>query len=391
MIKKISVVVFVIVISACSKSTDHLYFGQTPPGDSAILFAPSFISLPDRWEPCITFSKDLHTACFYIEHWPKRDTNYILITSYQDGVWSVPQKATFAHKRYTGEPFFSPIDNDVLYLYSNHSDNQVGELDLSFVSRKDFEWNEPRSLGAPPNMHKGQFHPCVVEDGSLYYATDKEGDICRSQFKDGKYMKPVRLPYPINGANTDRTWGDPFVSPDESYLIFKSTRKGGLGQNDIYISYKKVDGGWTNPKNLGPKINTSYDESAGDITPDGKYMTFCSNKDLYWISSSFIDRFRSTNFTPYLNDSIDSITCKKGDDFKYKFKDNVFIDDDGNETLSYTLTMEGSTVLPEWLHFSAQNNSIQGKTDLAGSYHLSLKAQDSAGDSAVCKFRLIVE
>lgn len=61
-------------------------------------------------------------------------------------------------------------------------------------------------------------------------------------------------------------------------MIFKPTRNVGCGENDIYITYKKEDGKWTNTKNSGPKINTKYDETAGDITPDRKYMTFGRKK-----------------------------------------------------------------------------------------------------------------
>ena len=56
----------------------------------------------------------------------------------------------------------------------------------------------------------------------------------------------------------------------------------------------KADGSWTNPKNLGNKINTPNDETAGDITPDGKYMT--GNNTLTWYVTSRLPE--GLNFDP---------------------------------------------------------------------------------------------
>lgn len=60
-------------------------------------------------------------------------------------------------------------------------------------------------------------------------------------------------------------------------LIFASDRPGGYGGYDLYISYRLPNGSWTNPKNLGPSINTQYDENYPYITADGKTLYFSSN------------------------------------------------------------------------------------------------------------------
>jgi hypothetical protein len=94
------------------------------------------------------------------------------------------------------------------------------------------------------------------------------------------------------------TDGDPYISPNEDYLIFLSVdRSGGYGQGDLYISYKKENGSWTNPKNLGSKVNTDEFEFGPSVTPDGKYFQFSRRKQwmtdipskIYWIKSDFID------------------------------------------------------------------------------------------------------
>ena len=240
------------MLSACFAQTippDSLYLGQTPPGDSAIIFAPGTISLPGRNEPCITFSPDGKSIFFSIQFYPYAGIPFIMFTEYKNNRWSSPDTALFSKNRKTNEPFFA-FNGSRIYLDANLALNQVGLADLSYVIKNDTAWSNPISMGSPPNSSQEQYHCCIVSDTSVYFSTG-DGLIARCQYINGNYMQRVILPYPVNYVNTIQTWGDPFVSPDESYIIFKSTRTGGFGQNDIYISYKKTNGTWTNPKNLG--------------------------------------------------------------------------------------------------------------------------------------------
>jgi len=75
-------------------------------------------------------------------------------------------------------------------------------------------------------------------------------------------------------------------------MIFMSNRPGGSGGYDNYISYRNVDGSWTEPRNLGPTINSAYDETAGDISPDGKYLSFGKDYPIYWVRVDFISALR---------------------------------------------------------------------------------------------------
>ncbi|MFQ3575852.1 MAG: OmpA family protein, partial [Cytophagales bacterium] len=66
------------------------------------------------------------------------------------------------------------------------------------------------------------------------------------------------------------------VTPDEKTLYFSSNRPGGFGGRDIYVTQKIAGDEWTEPMNLGPEINTAYDEDAPFIHPDGKTLFFSS-------------------------------------------------------------------------------------------------------------------
>jgi len=264
--------------------TDSLYFGQTPPGSTPEVFAPGIVSVLNTKENVITFSPDGTQIFFDRGVYPNR---FILQISYKNGQWTNPTKASFSTDKYPGEPSFSP-NGEKVYCYLND--------DIFFSQKLDSSWSSLLSIGSAVNTSGYEFHPCIVNDSSLYFDSGNNGEIFRSQYQNGLYLKPIRLPAIIN---TGVSYADAYVAPNENYLIFHSNRSGGFGDNDLYISYKKENGSWTNPKNLGDKINTPNADWDGDITPDGKYLTFSRNGDIYWVYAGFLDSLQHTNFIPY--------------------------------------------------------------------------------------------
>ena len=94
----------------------------------------------------------------------------------------------------------------------------------------------------------------LTKDGTMYFFSNRKGgfgksDIYHSRLENGEYKVVKNLSSPVNSEFSDY---DSFIAPDESYLIFSSDRPGGYGKyNDIYITFRKKDGTWTEPKNLG--------------------------------------------------------------------------------------------------------------------------------------------
>jgi len=87
-----------------------------------------------------------------------------------------------------------------------------------------------------------------------------------------KPLYPPKFVSPLNSIQGDKT---PYLIND-STLIFSSNRKGGFGGFDLYIATKK-EGRWTNAKNLGPIINSAYDETTPFLAKDGRTLFFSSN------------------------------------------------------------------------------------------------------------------
>jgi Tol biopolymer transport system component len=115
----------------------------------------------------------------------------------------------------------------------------------------------------------------------LYFASNRDGgwDIYVSKYVNGRYAAPEKLSDAINSEFGD--W-DPFLAPDESYMIFGSNgRSDGFGESDLYISFRNEDGTWTKSENMGSVINTPYREVDPVVSPDGKYIFFRSNRRIH--------------------------------------------------------------------------------------------------------------
>ena len=256
------------------------YFGQTPPGNIPEVFAPDFISINSSRERSLAVSPDGDEVFFCRVSFPY---NKIYQTIKTDTGWTTPSIAEFSKDIWATEPSFSP-DGQYLYFSSSKGKPSADDYSLWRVKKNGTGWGEPEFLIDITENNILEFHPQVTSDGSLYfcYWQGNAGKIYLSKLIDGQYSLPVALPFPVNTQYSDT---DPYVDPEGKYLIFKSTRPGGVGSDDGYISYKKDDGTWTNPKNLGTTINTTSSDDVGDISPDGKYLFFTRNNDIYWIKA----------------------------------------------------------------------------------------------------------
>lgn len=102
-------------------------------------------------------------------------------------------------------------------------------------------------------------------NGDIYYS-----DFQASRFSELKYLE-------TKGVNTDSWEPHITVTPDGLQRYFSSDRPGGFGGRDLYRIYKLPNGEWSAPENLGPEINTEYDEDSPFLAIDNKTMYFASN------------------------------------------------------------------------------------------------------------------
>lgn len=100
------------------------------------------------------------------------------------------------------------------------------------------------------------------------------GNVFVSKIAGGKWRKPEPLGKPVNSSYWE---GGACISPDGKRYFFSSEREGGYGNSDIWMAEKLNKEEWGKPVNLGPNVNTAYDEAGMFLAPDGKTLFFCSN------------------------------------------------------------------------------------------------------------------
>ena len=119
----------------------------------------------------------------------------------------------------------------------------------------------------------------MTNSGTIYFNSQRDGEgtnnIYKSEFIDGQFTPAQKLGEEINSEYREF---DPFVAPDESFIIFASTRPDGFGSGDLYISFKNDDGTWTQARNIGEPINTPGPEFCPMLSYDTKYLFFTSGK-----------------------------------------------------------------------------------------------------------------
>lgn len=273
------------------------YFGQKPPGKSPEVFALGIIST-DMHEGSSGFNLDCTHFVFQRIIDDKVHTFEIARTN---ELWGQPQLVPFAHMMRNGDFVFAP-DGKTLYFQSNVPikglDTAERVSNIWITKKIASGWTKPDPLGNTINTKWLDSFASVTNNGTLYFFTRKPGGKGKSDMYSAKLVKGVYGEAVNLGENfntPEHEW-DPFIAPDESYLIFCSTKTDGFGRDDFYISFRSSVGKWSKPVNMGPEINTSESENRPYVTPDGKYFFFTStksgNRDIYWVDAAIIEKYR---------------------------------------------------------------------------------------------------
>jgi Tol biopolymer transport system component len=277
------------------------YLGQNPPGNTSQVFMDGIISTLEEPEMCAAFTADGKEFYFnrrYKDRWT------IFFTKEVDGKWTTPKTMPFS-STYTDRDFTMSPDGQKIYFGSNRplreGEPQLKSLDIYVTERgKSGDWKQPKNLGKPVNTPEfGENYPSIGRNGNLYFFSCRNDgfggcEIYMSPFSNGKYLDPMNLGPAVNSEKND--W-DAYIAPDESYIIFSSqNREDTLGEQDLYISYKK-DGAWTEALNMGKRVNSLSDEICPSVSLDGKFLFFTTRRrgkaDIYWIDSNIIQELKS--------------------------------------------------------------------------------------------------
>lgn len=185
------------------------------------------------------------------------------------------------------------LDNKTVYFticrpasmgYTN-CDIYVSHLRYGFDPRTKMEsyyWTDLENLGPNINTEDGfESQPGISADGRTLYFTSDRGENAGLEIyysekgPNGNWKPAVNIGPPINTPYNDKT---PFMHSDSKTLYFASDGHLGLGGLDVFYTKQNDDGSWSKPVNLGHPINSEGDEQAFAVSTDGKTVYY-SAKD----------------------------------------------------------------------------------------------------------------
>lgn len=262
----------------------------------------------------------------FIENWgPKINTQYNDISPLQsptnnhhfyfasDRVYGLKKKARYNEFQVD----FSEGDWEKLYdIYStNQNRNTVfldfqnngskiiyfaghnikrGSIFTSNYSHSKKQLETENSLEAPIHAENGFNYIQYVNDSTIIFSSNRDGgyggyDLYFTGFRNGSWFKPVNLGPNINSSYDEIS---PFLTKSGEYLYFSSNNLNSVGGFDIFKSkFSYNDDDWDIPQNLGMPINSPGNESGFRILSSGKGGIYNSDRkdkgfggyDLYWI------------------------------------------------------------------------------------------------------------
>ena len=151
----------------------------------------------------------------------------------------------------------------------------TSDIYLSYV--KNGEWDKSKSAGS--NINTAEDEQCVgmTSDGKqiMIYIDHQEafGDIYYSLKGPKGFGNSEPYAYNVNSTSLETSAS---ITSDGNNIVFASKKPGGLGGNDLYMCKKLPDGEWSMPLNLGPNINTKYDEDFPHLSEDNLTLYFSS-------------------------------------------------------------------------------------------------------------------
>jgi outer membrane protein OmpA-like peptidoglycan-associated protein len=168
--------------------------------------------------------------------------------------------------------------------YDDYGPNRqgVGSCDIFFTSKKNGQWSRPVNVGSTLNTRFWESQPSFSSDGkTLYFISSRpggqgRGDIWMSELQiDNKWAPAVNL----SAINTTGDEESVFIHPDNQTLYFSSDGHVGMGGKDLFMSRRQPDGSWGAPVNLGYPINTWNDESGLIVNGTGQYAYYTSDRE----------------------------------------------------------------------------------------------------------------
>jgi outer membrane protein OmpA-like peptidoglycan-associated protein len=165
-------------------------------------------------------------------------------------------------------------------ISKDDSEAEQGDEDIYVIEKTGDVWGEPTLMPEPINTDKMEGIDFISADGQLIgFTSSRDGgvgssDIYLSTLEGNRWTPQVNMGNVVNGEDWD---SNSTISSDGHRIIFASSRKGGYGQVDLYMTEKNIFGDWGPAMNLGGMVNTPSNDTNPFLSQDGKTLYFASD------------------------------------------------------------------------------------------------------------------
>ena len=266
-----------------SVTMSSISWRQTEANRSAEIFAPGVISTGHEFS--VTFTPDMKEV-YFTRNFPEQKINHIMRSRFTNGEWEEPRRISFSDDKWSDlDPALTPDGRRLIFVSTRPSRTapNVRNMDIWYSERIAHDWKEPQIV-ENVNSPAKEGSPTVARDETLCFFSDRareanNNSIYCSVLHAGKYGPPQKLGPEINSNYSDTS---PYLTPDGKKLFFYSTRPGGSGGADLYVTVKS-HARWSPARNLGLTVNTAAWEYNPMISPNGKFLYFGRERNIYRI------------------------------------------------------------------------------------------------------------
>jgi hypothetical protein len=263
------------------------YLGQTPPGNTPLIFAEGVISTGNVHGQLV-ISPD-GKEMFWTTFTPLSEGMDVKIMHMIDnhGKWTDPQFPPFLANGMSSGCVFSPGGRKLFFGYT---EDIAQGWKTHYVAKTASGWSQPKNDGFLLNPSAS-----FTRSGMVYFSSALAGKpwnrgIFSARYSVTGFTDIQALDAAINSYYIDYT---PFVSPEGDYLMFSSSRPTMDEEMFLHISFKNEDGTWSNPQKMNEKMGFSGQARFPSISPDGQYIFFCGDDgNIYWVSRAIVSQFK---------------------------------------------------------------------------------------------------
>lgn len=249
----------------------HIAFSQDIVDTAARpkVFLQEGVATPNN-ESVATFMPDGKTVFF-------ADGQTICFSKLDNGKWGKPATAPFSGHWKDWDPALRPDGKRLIFVSTRPlegmpQDTPRKNAHLWYVDHlSGNQWSTPKHFEAPVNLEGfNDFGPSISSLGSICFCSrGRDGTKGMRgyylKWQGDHYEQPILL-----ALNGDSEIYDPFIAPDESYIMYASN-------GELYISYRSGEG-WAQGQKLGPQVNNGNGNGDPFVSPDGKMLYYSQDK-----------------------------------------------------------------------------------------------------------------